>query len=101
MKEVVLQRIETEALPKLTSWVDTNKKVTKLTHRDFRNFFNTKISKELKIRDELISPAKEEEFKVIGKVFMYIAQNPDTKTTSDIIDSKDFDKLIEGVIKNA
>lgn len=100
MNELVLKRIEKETLPKLSDWVNTDRKVNKLTFSTFRKFFNARGLGNLEVNSKFIFPASEEEFEVISEILLYINQNPDSKGINEIINSRGFDKMLENISKN-
>lgn len=99
MENVILTKIEKEVLPKISAWTDISKKISKLTLNDYRNLFDIRCNKELKIKSRFIFPASESEFKIIGNVLLYMVQNPDSKATGEILGSVDLIKMIDNILK--
>ena len=83
------------ALPQIKLWVDTDKKVSKITHRTFKKLVKGK--KNLEIREEMLNPVKEEEFEVIGQVVLYMDQHPDAKLTKELEAISGFNEMLTNI----
>ena len=84
-----------EALPQIKLWVDTDKKVSKITHRTFKKLVKGK--KTLEIREEMLNPVKEEEYEVIGNVILYMDQHPDAKLTKELETISGFNEMLSNI----
>ena len=84
-----------EALKKINLWVDTDKKVSKITHRTFKKLVKGK--KNLEIREEMLNPIKEEEYEVIGEVVLYMDQHPDAKLTKELEKISGFNEMLTNI----
>lgn len=99
MKNEMLNKIEKEVLPKLTNYVDTNKKVGKLTFTIFRGFFKSQVSNdEFEIRDEIVSPQTEDDFYIIGILLLYIVQNPDNRGVDEMLAAQGFEEMLDNIL---
>ena len=83
------------ALPQIKLWVDTDKKVSKITHRTFKKLVKGK--KTLQIREEMLNPIKEEEYQVIGEVVLYMNQHPDAKLTKELLTISGFNEMLTNI----
>ena len=83
------------ALPQIKLWVDTDKKVSKITHRTFKKLVKGK--RNLEIREEMLSPIKEEEYQVIGDVLLYMDQHPESKLTKELEKISGFNEMLTNI----
>ena len=83
------------ALPQIKLWVDTDKKVSKITHRTFKKLVKGK--RNLEIREEMLSPIKEEAYQVIGDVLLYMDQHPESKLTKELEKISGFNEMLTNI----
>lgn len=93
---MIIENLIKEALKKIALWIDTDRKVSKITHRTFKKLVRGK--KELQIREEMLNPLKEEEFEVVGEVLLYMDQNPDSKLSKELVTIYGFNEMLNNIV---
>lgn len=95
---MIIENLIKEALKKIALWIDTDRKVSKITHRTFKKLVRGK--KELQIREEMLNPLKEEEFEVVGEVLLYMDQNPDSKLSKELVTIYGFNEMLNNIVNS-